>query len=199
MGARVSRAIGSAKYIMCMDIRLYLDACTSERRRGAHVGVRLRRARARVRPCRVASASGYSRRSRTHQCAYHAHAGARLGRARRLSMGSACSPARPPIGARRARAARARGARQVHRLHEGEGAPRVARPVQALGDPVRPTAATPPCAFAAVPALRCCRVRCCTGRWAGTTRRYMRRRRRCRSRPRPSTCAHGCAAADRRA
>ena len=33
-----------------MDIRLYLDTCTSERRRGARVGVRLRRVRARVRP-----------------------------------------------------------------------------------------------------------------------------------------------------
>ncbi len=61
MGARVPRAIGSAKYVMCMDIRLYLDTCTSERRRGARVGVRLRRVRARV--CRGASASGYSRRS----------------------------------------------------------------------------------------------------------------------------------------
>ncbi len=48
---------------MCMDIRLYLDACTSERRRGARVGVRLRRVRARVRALGVASASGYSRRS----------------------------------------------------------------------------------------------------------------------------------------
>ena len=64
MGARVSPAIGSAKYIMCMDIRLYLDTCTSERRRGARVGVRLlRRVRARVRPRTVASASLYSRRS----------------------------------------------------------------------------------------------------------------------------------------
>ncbi len=59
----MSRAIGSAKYKMCMDIRLYLDTCTSERHRGARVGVRLRRVRARVRPCRVASASGYHRRS----------------------------------------------------------------------------------------------------------------------------------------
>ena len=63
MGARVSRAIRSVKYIMCMDIRLYLDICTSERRRGARVGVRLRRVRARVRVRGVASASGYSRRS----------------------------------------------------------------------------------------------------------------------------------------
>ncbi len=46
-----------------MDIRLYLDACTSERRRDARVGVRLQRARARVRPRWAASASGYSRRS----------------------------------------------------------------------------------------------------------------------------------------
>jgi hypothetical protein len=56
-------------------------------------------------------------------------------------MASARSPARPPIVAWRARAARARGARQVHRLHEGAGAPRVARPVQALGGPVRPAPA----------------------------------------------------------
>ena len=49
---------------MCMDIRLYLDICTSERRRDARVGVRLFvRMRARVRPRWVASASGYSRRS----------------------------------------------------------------------------------------------------------------------------------------
>ncbi len=46
----MSRAIGSAEYIMCMDIRLYLDTCTSERRRGARVCVRLRRVRARVFP-----------------------------------------------------------------------------------------------------------------------------------------------------
>jgi hypothetical protein len=58
-----SLAIGSAKYIMCMDISLYLDACTSERRRGARAGVQLRRVRARMRPRWAASASGYSRRS----------------------------------------------------------------------------------------------------------------------------------------
>ncbi len=53
--------------------------------------------------------------------------------------------------------ARARGARQVHPLHEGEGAPRVARPVQALGATVRPPPPPPPpCAFAAVRALRRC-------------------------------------------
>ena len=46
-----------------MDIRLFLDACTSERRRGARAGVRVRRVRARVRPRWAASASGYSRRS----------------------------------------------------------------------------------------------------------------------------------------
>ncbi len=66
--------------------------------------------------------------------------------ARSPSMASARSTPRLPIGARRARAARARGARQVHLRHEGEGAPRVARPVQALGDPVRPA----PAAAAAV-------------------------------------------------
>ena len=46
-----------------MDIRLYLDTCTSERRQDARVGVWLRRVRARVRPRGVASASGYRRRS----------------------------------------------------------------------------------------------------------------------------------------
>jgi hypothetical protein len=56
-------------------------------------------------------------------------------------MASARSAPRPPIGARRARAARARGARQVHLRHEGDGAPRVARPVQALGATVRPAPA----------------------------------------------------------
>ena len=62
-GALVSRAIASAKDIMCMDIRLYLDTCTSERRRGARVRVRLRRVRARVLPRGVTSASGCNRRS----------------------------------------------------------------------------------------------------------------------------------------
>jgi hypothetical protein len=64
MDARVSLAIRSAKYIMCMDIRLYLDACTSERHRGARVGVRMRvLMHARVRARWVTSASGYNRRS----------------------------------------------------------------------------------------------------------------------------------------
>ncbi len=41
--------------------------------------------------------------------------------------------------------------RQGHLHHEGEGAPRVARPVQALGDPVRRARRRRrPCAFAAV-------------------------------------------------
>ena len=59
-----SIATHSSKYMMCMDIHPYLDTCTSERRRGARVGVRLFvRVRARVRPRRAASASGYNRRS----------------------------------------------------------------------------------------------------------------------------------------
>jgi hypothetical protein len=37
-------------YIVCMDIHLYLDTCTSERHRGARSGVRFRRVRARARP-----------------------------------------------------------------------------------------------------------------------------------------------------
>jgi hypothetical protein len=51
------------------------------------------------------------------------------------------STPRLSTGARRARAARARGVRQVHRRHEGEGAARDARPVQALGGTVRPAPA----------------------------------------------------------
>ena len=116
---------------------------------------------------RAASASGYNRRSecvgvpitRMRVCV----------RAMRgdFPVASARSTPRLPIGARRARAARARGVRQVHLLHEGEGAPRVARPVQALGATVRPApAAPPPCAFAAVRALRCCAWRYRAGRWA---------------------------------
>ena len=80
-------------------------------------------------------------------------------------------------------AARAWGARQGHLLHEGEGAPRVARPVQALGGTVRPA----PAAAAADARSRRCR-RCAAargaaapGRWGRTPRRWMRRRRRCRS------------------
>ncbi len=73
---------------------------------------------------------------RMHRCAYHVHAGvcARM----RGDFLWIC-PFEPmpvnccPAGA----AAGASIARQVHLLHEGEGAPRVARPVQALGDPVR--------------------------------------------------------------
>ena len=120
---------------------------------------------------------------RTHRWAYHAHAGACLGHARSLPVASARSTPRPPIVARRARAARARGARQVHLLHEGEGAPRVARPVHALGGTVRPAPRRrpPPFASAAVPALRCCAWRCRAWRWGRAARRWMRRRRRCRS------------------
>jgi hypothetical protein len=121
--------------------RACIDARASERRRGARVGVRLRRMRARVRPRWAASASGCSRRSERTGVPITRNAGACLGHARRLSTASARSPPRPPIVARRARAARARGARQVHLRHEGEGAPRVARPVQALGGTVRPAPA----------------------------------------------------------
>jgi hypothetical protein len=97
-----------------------------------------------------------------------------------LSMASARSTPRQPIVARRTRAARARGARQVHRLHEGEGAPRVARPVRALGKTVRPA----PAARARWRRCRRCaaaRGAAAPGRWGRTPRRWMRRRRRCRS------------------
>jgi hypothetical protein len=97
--------------------------------------------RARVRPRGLTSASGYNHRSerigvpitRMRACA----------RAMRglLCMASARSSPRLPIVAGRARAARAYGSRQDHLLHEGEGAPRVARPVQALGATVRPAPA----------------------------------------------------------
>ncbi len=67
---------------MCMDIRLYLDTCISERRRGAREGVRLRRVRARVRVRGVASASGYNRRSERTGVPITRNAGASLGHAR---------------------------------------------------------------------------------------------------------------------
>jgi hypothetical protein len=122
---------------------------------------------------------------RKHRWAYHVCAG-----------GCACKrghflwlrPVRPPhlpIVARRARAARARGARQGHGLHEGEGAPRVARPVHALGDPVRPI---PPRRRRA--RLRRCR-RCAAARGDGGV---------AGRRPRPSPARAWLArAADRRA
>ena len=61
-GARVSLAIRSAEYIMCTDIRLYLDTCTSERRRGAGGRAVVAGARAGA-PAWVASASGYNHRA----------------------------------------------------------------------------------------------------------------------------------------
>jgi hypothetical protein len=119
---------------------------------------------------------------RMHRCVYHALMCMRV--CVRLcevtSIDLARSSARPSIVARRARP-------QAHLLHEGEGAPRVARPVQALGGTVRPApAAQPPCAFAAVPALRCyaCAAACALPRRAldRATRRWMLRQRRCRPR-----------------
>jgi hypothetical protein len=75
----------------------------------------------------------------------------------RLSVASArLSPRLPMLCAR--------GARQVHLLHEGEGAPRVARPVQALGETVRPAATAVRVRGGAGAALL--RVRCRAGRWA---------------------------------
>ncbi len=120
-----------------VDIRLYLDTRTSERRRGARVGVRLMRARARVRPRGGTSASACNRRS---ECTGVSITRMRVCvRAMRgLRWMSSARSTRPPIVARRARAASARGARQDHRLHEGEGAPRLARKVHELGVPVRP-------------------------------------------------------------
>jgi hypothetical protein len=107
-----------------------------------------------------------------------------------LCMASARSSPRLPIVARRARPHASAVLRQVYRPYEGEGAPRVARPVQALGGTVRPApAAAPPRAFAAVPAPCCCAWRCRAGRWGRTTRRWMRRRWRCRS----SAAAEACA------
>jgi hypothetical protein len=138
--AWIQSPIHSSKCIyicVCMDIHLYLDACTSERHRDARVGVRLRRVRARVRPRgshlpqgTITAPNASVRLSRACGCVcVHAWP---------LSIAAARSAARLPIGARRARAARARDARQVHPHDEGDGAPRVARPVQALGGTVRP-------------------------------------------------------------
>ena len=89
-------------------------------------------------------------------------------------------------------AACARGALQVDLLHEGEGAPRMARPMQALRDPVRPAATPPPCAFSAAPALRCCACGAAPG--AGPHHAALTRRRRCcRSSAAPSPRVHVCA------
>jgi hypothetical protein len=75
---------------------------------------------------------------------------------------------------------RARGARQGHPVHEGEGAPRVARPVQALTVSVRPA---PPRRRARWRRCRrCAAARALPRRALGRTmRRWMRRRWRCRS------------------
>jgi hypothetical protein len=111
-----------------MDIHLCLDTCTSERHRGTRVGVRLWRMRADARagaPAWVTSALG----TITVRCVYQAHAGV-------------CACMRGdflwlrPVRAHVCPFCTA--ARQVHLRHEGEGAPGVARPVQALGAPVRP-------------------------------------------------------------
>jgi hypothetical protein len=89
-------------------------------------------------PAWVASALGCNHRFRVHRGVYHVRAGVR---AWPLSMASARSTSKPhvcPMLRGGGAAARARGARQAHLLHEREGAPRVARPVHGLGDPVRP-------------------------------------------------------------
>jgi hypothetical protein len=97
MGARVS--------IATVPLNIYVHGhppifryCTSERRRGARVGVRLRRLRARVRPRGVASALGYSRRS---ECTGVSITCVRVCvRAWRFSLDSARSTARLPDAAR---------------------------------------------------------------------------------------------------
>jgi hypothetical protein len=139
-----------------MNIHLCLDSCTSERHRDARVGVRLRRVRVDA-PAWGASASGYNRRS---ECIGVPITRVRVGVPLCVvtSIDSARSAPRLSMVARRARAARARGARQAHLLHEGEGTPRVARPVHALGGTVRRARRAAALRVCGGPgaALRCC-------------------------------------------
>jgi hypothetical protein len=146
-----SIAIRSAKYIMCMDIRLYLDACTSERHRGARVGVRLRRVRARCARVGLHLPQGEVAAPNAPECLSRACA----------CMATFCGFG--PFGStsahwcaagagRHARALRGRriGATKVEALPEWLGQCTL---LEDLCVPRPPP--PPPCAFAAVPALRC--------------------------------------------
>jgi hypothetical protein len=135
------------------------------------------RVRARVRPRGLHQPQGTIAATYAPVCPSCARGCVRV-HAWRLSMASARSSPRLSTVARRARAAHARDARQVDLLHEGKGAPRVARPVQALGVPVR-RARRRPAALrvsggAGAALLRMALPRHALGR---TTRRWMRRRR----------------------
>ena len=132
---------------MCVYLDLYLDPCVLS---GLEPRVWARAcadARADARAC-VASAVGCDHRS---ECI-----GVSITRMRACVRACAVTflwlyPSEPMSV--HCAAARARGARQGHRLHEGDGAPGVARPVQALGDPVRP--APPAAAVLALQRVRC--------------------------------------------
>jgi hypothetical protein len=143
----------------------------------------LRRARARVRALgciclRVQSAL------RTHRCAYHAHVGACPCMRGDFAWLRPRSSPRLPLVARRARpharAVRGRSiyATKVKALPESLGQCKL---LEFLCVRARRRRAPPPCALAAVPALRCCAWRCRDGELGDTTRRWMRRRRRRRS------------------
>ena len=107
---------------------------------------------------------------RMHRCVYHAHAGCVRACVVSFCGFGAFEPTSADCRAAGA-AAHACGAPQGHLLHEGEGATRVARPVQALGGPVRPTA-------------RCARLRRC--------RRLLFGRVRCRAGRRAASRGVGC-------
>ncbi len=182
-----SIAILSSKCIfVCMDIHQYLDTCTLERQRDAGVGVRLWRVRARVKhPREWTSASGCNRRS---ECTGVSITRMRVCVRACVATFHGFGPFDPTSAhcCAAGAAARARGARQAHQIHEGEGAPRMARPVQALRGSVRPADCV--CGGAGAAPLR---VRCRAGRWGRAARRWMRRRRRCWSSAGPSPRAHG--------
>ncbi len=159
---------------VCMDIRLYLDTCTSERHRDVRVGVRLWRVRARW----AASALAYNRRS---ECTGVPITSMRV-------CVRACMHGHFPrivhvcpsvCGGRgqHARAVRGRsiGGTKVQALPEWLGQCKL---LEELCVPRPPP--PPPCALAAVPALRVALPHEAPGRAA---RRWMRRRRRrrCRS------------------
>ena len=127
MGARESSAVHRSKYMsMCMYIHLYLDPCVWSGLVPRVWASACADARAGAR-ARVASAVGCDRRS---ECI-----GVSITCMRacvRACAVTCCGFVDPsePMSVHCA-AARACCARQVHLLHEGEGAPRVARPVQA--------------------------------------------------------------------
>jgi hypothetical protein len=130
---------------------------------------------------------------RMHRCVYHAHA-----RVCACMRGDFLwlRPVRPHVcplsrgGRGRTRGGRGPHARAVRgrRISDTtvKALPESLGQCKLLETLCVPRPPPPPCAFAAVPALRCCAWLCRAGAPGRSARRWMRRRRRCRRRPRPS-------------